>query len=75
MTAEIHAAATKNTPTPEKKGRLYLAAVQAATGNKNVMTHEITRRRAVGEGYIFLVYSCSKVERHCRRVANLEDNT
>src|SRR5579871_4198860 len=50
---------------------LSLARPHAATGSENVTTHEITRRRVVGEGYIFLVYSCSKNELRSRREAGL----
>jgi hypothetical protein len=62
MTAEIHAAAIKNTPTPGwNTGRLYLATLQAAAGNKNVTTHENTRRRVVDGEYIFSFTPALKV--------------
>src|SRR5262249_10173635 len=70
-TAEMQAAAMKNTPGPEwKKGRLNRAALQAASGNNNVTTHEIARARVVGEDCILLFLLLYKFERW-RRVAFL----
>src|ERR1051326_9184856 len=73
ITAERHAAAIKYAPGAEwKNGTVNRAALQAATGSKRVTTHEITRRRDLGEEYIKL--SPAPGFRRRRRVADCENN-